>query len=91
MRVLIVGAGMAGLSCARALRDAGRTVRLLDKGRAAGGRMSSRRLPTPARKAGFDHGARYFTAPAPAPGFRAQAGRWRAAGLVVPWPAAEPG
>ena len=38
MSIAIIGAGMAGISCARALREAGREVVLFDKGRAAGGR-----------------------------------------------------
>ncbi|MFX9061830.1 FAD/NAD(P)-binding protein, partial [Acinetobacter baumannii] len=36
--VVIVGAGMAGLACATALRARGADVLLLDKGRSAGGR-----------------------------------------------------
>ncbi|WP_346621622.1 FAD/NAD(P)-binding protein [Blastococcus montanus] len=40
--VTVIGAGIAGLACARALRDAGREVQVLDRGRAPGGRLSSR-------------------------------------------------
>lgn len=86
MRIAIVGAGMAGLACAEKLVAAGREVVLLDKGRAAGGRMSTRRLATPRGEAAFDHGAQYLTARDPA--FRARLERWREAGLVARWPAA---
>lgn len=44
MTVAIIGAGMAGLSCARALVQAGVAVELFDKGRGPGGRMSTRRV-----------------------------------------------
>ena len=44
MSIAIIGAGMAGISCARALREAGREVVLFDKGRAAGGRMATKRV-----------------------------------------------
>ncbi|HCZ16243.1 MAG TPA: NAD/FAD-dependent oxidoreductase, partial [Candidatus Accumulibacter sp.] len=37
------GAGIAGLSCATALQQAGLEVSLFDKSRGAGGRMSTRR------------------------------------------------
>ncbi|WP_333927659.1 FAD-dependent oxidoreductase [Sphingomonas sp. LR55] len=47
MRIGIVGAGMAGLSCAQALRRQGHAVVLFDKGRGPGGRMSTRRIDTP--------------------------------------------
>lgn len=53
---------MAGLTCARALVACGSSVTLLDKGRAVGGRMSTRRRDTVT----FDHGAQYFTARSPA-------------------------
>jgi predicted NAD/FAD-dependent oxidoreductase len=42
--ILIVGAGVAGLSCARALSDAGRAVLLLDRARGVGGRCATRAL-----------------------------------------------
>ena len=49
----VIGAGLAGLTCARALAGAGHSVVVFDKGRGLGGRMASR------RKDGwrFDHGA----------------------------------
>lgn len=86
MRVAVVGAGMAGLACGEALVAAGHSVVLFDKGRGAGGRMSSRRVATPLGEVGFDHGAQYMTARDPA--FRDQIQAWSAAGLVEPWPAA---
>jgi len=55
--VAVVGAGMAGLSAAAALVEAGRSVIVVDKGRGIGGRMATRRLGT----AVFDHGAQYFS------------------------------
>lgn len=54
--VLVVGAGVAGLSAARDLKDAGIKVTLLDKSRAVGGRMATRRMGD----ATFDHGVQSF-------------------------------
>ena len=59
---IVIGAGMAGLACARALSTAGHKVRLLDKGRGVGGRMATRRITTGWGELRFDHGAQYFTA-----------------------------
>lgn len=86
LRIAIVGAGMAGLSCAQALAASGHAARLFDKGRGPGGRMSTRRIETPLGPASFDHGAQYFTARAGA--FVAQVSLWHAQGQVAPWPAA---
>jgi renalase len=61
-KIAIMGAGMAGLACARVLHDNGHEVMVLDKGRGPGGRMSTRRVPTSLGEASFDHGAQYFTA-----------------------------
>jgi renalase len=61
-KVAIIGAGIAGLSCAQTLVDAGHEVTLFDKGRGPGGRMSTRRVATDLGEASFDHGAQYFTA-----------------------------
>jgi len=56
--VLVIGAGMAGLSAAAALQKAGRKPLVIDKGRGVGGRMATRRIAT----ATFDHGAQFVTA-----------------------------
>jgi len=40
--VLVIGAGMAGLSAAAALQKAGRKTLVIDKGRRIGGRMATR-------------------------------------------------
>jgi renalase len=77
--VAIIGAGIAGLSCARALRAAGVPVRLFDKARKPGGRMSTRRGPA----LSFDHGAQYFTARDPS--FALEVERWAAAGAAQAW------
>lgn len=87
-RIAIVGAGLAGLACAQALRARGLGVSLFDKGRKPGGRMSSRTGESPAGPVAFDHGAQYMTGRDPA--FIAELARWQAAGLVASWPAAGP-
>lgn len=86
MKVVIVGAGMAGMACAEALQTAGMTVTLLDKGRGPGGRMSSRRVATAMGEASFDHGAQYFTVRDPE--FVACVDAWESLGLAARWPAA---
>jgi len=57
-RIAIVGAGMAGLACARQLHRAGASVTVFDKGRRPGGRLATRRIGD----LRFDHGAQYATA-----------------------------
>lgn len=84
--ILIIGAGMAGLSCATALGKEGRDVRLLDKGRGPGGRMAARRAEIGGQSVSFDHGAQFFTARDPA--FKEAVSAWHAGGAVAPWPAA---
>lgn len=56
-RVVVVGAGLAGLAAARELVQDGHTVTLLDKGRSPGGRLATRRIG----QARLDHGAQFFT------------------------------
>lgn len=57
-RIACVGAGLAGLSCARTLTDHAINVTLFDKSRSVGGRTAYRR-----GDGGWscDHGAQYFT------------------------------
>ncbi len=56
-QIAVIGAGIAGVSCALQLARAGLRVTLLDKSRGWGGRMATRRTEF----GGFDHGAQYFT------------------------------
>lgn len=42
--MLVVGAGVSGLACARALADAGRPVEVLERARGVGGRCATRRV-----------------------------------------------
>jgi predicted NAD/FAD-dependent oxidoreductase len=62
VKVAVVGAGVAGLAAARALNTAGFDVKVFDKGRRVGGRVSTRRDGD----ARFDHGAPGFTVRSPA-------------------------
>lgn len=78
-RVAVVGAGIAGLSCARALIDAGHQVRVFEKSRGLGGRMATRRTA----HGSYDHGAQYFTARNPA--FQALVKTWEADGIAAPY------
>jgi predicted NAD/FAD-dependent oxidoreductase len=59
--ITIIGAGMAGLACARHLVAAGYTPLVLDKGRGIGGRMATRRVTLAEGDISFDHGAQYLT------------------------------
>ena len=70
-RVAVIGAGLAGVTCARFLADDGHAVQVFDKSRGVGGRMATRRVEWAAddgvvHKASFDHGAPGFTARSPA-------------------------
>lgn len=79
LRIGVIGAGLAGLACARALADRGHAVVVVDKGRGPGGRCSARR----AAPFAFDHGAQYFTARDPR--FRARTATWLRSGVVRRW------
>ena len=79
MRVVVIGAGLAGLVAARELVAAGADVTVLERGRSPGGRLATRRIGD----ATFDHGAQFFTVRTPA--FAGTVERWVAAGLVDIW------
>lgn len=85
MQIAIIGAGMAGLTCAGRLVSNGHSVRLFDKGRGPGGRMSSRRAEVDGETVHFDHGAQYFTARDER--LARQVESWEADGIVARWPA----
>ncbi|HEU4671183.1 MAG TPA: FAD-dependent oxidoreductase [Dyella sp.] len=79
-RVAIVGAGMAGLACARELRRRGLVAQVLEKSRGLGGRLATRRTEGGDR---FDHGAQFVTARDP--GFAVELEAWAGAGAVRRW------
>lgn len=56
-RVAVIGAGIAGLACARTLAQAGCEVTVFEKSRGFGGRMACRQTAFGTH----DHGAQYFT------------------------------
>jgi renalase len=77
--VVVVGAGVSGVACARELAAAGIPVELRERDHVLGGRMASRTL------AGrpVDLGASYLTCRSPE--FAAVVGSWSERGLVRPW------
>jgi renalase len=85
MAVGIIGAGIAGLSCAAELEAAGIGCVLFDKGKRPGGRLSSLCLDAMA----WDFGAQYLR-PGSGP-FSRQVASWRDEGLVAPWHAGPEG
>lgn len=62
MTVAIIGGGIAGLACARALHESGIETAVFERGRGVGGRCATRRTD----HGTFDHGAPSFTACHPA-------------------------
>jgi predicted NAD/FAD-dependent oxidoreductase len=79
LHIAVIGAGMAGLSCATHLQQQGLKVSVFEKSRGSAGRMSTRRTDNWQ----CDHGAQYFTARDPA--FRAALTQWQAAGVAGLW------
>ncbi len=77
--VIVVGAGISGVRCARTLHDHDLPVVLLDHGHRVGGRMASKRIDDRP----VDLGASYFTVSDVR--FAGQVERWRDAGLARPW------
>jgi renalase len=56
-KIAVIGAGIAGLACARTLLQAGHHVTVLEKAPNVGGRMATRHTDY----GSFDHGVQYFT------------------------------
>jgi predicted NAD/FAD-dependent oxidoreductase len=79
MKIAIIGAGMAGLSAANRLREAGADCTVFEKSRGLGGRMATRRVGS----LQFDHGAQYFTGRSVR--FQSRLARWQAEGSVAEW------
>jgi predicted NAD/FAD-dependent oxidoreductase len=79
VRIVVVGAGLAGLTAARSLTTNGHEVIVIDKGRSPGGRMATRRIGD----ATLDHGAQFFTVRGDA--FAAQVAAWQLDGIVGVW------
>jgi hypothetical protein len=77
--IAIVGAGLAGLSCAVRLTELGHHVELFEKSRGPAGRMSTKRGEGWAA----DHGAQYFTARDPL--FIEQVKKWLNDQTVALW------
>ncbi len=77
--VVVVGAGVSGVACARALAAAGVPVELRERGYAPGGRMASRTLAGRT----VDLGASYLTCRTAE--FGAVVGSWSERGLARPW------
>lgn len=79
IRVAVVGAGIAGLTCARTLRDQGCDVTLFDRGRTPGGRLSTRTNEHET----FDHGSPYFEVTDPR--FGRYVRSWIESGVCARW------
>ena len=79
MRVVVIGAGLAGLMAAQQLHSNGHDVVVLDKGKSPGGRLATRRIGD----ATLDHGAQFFTVREPE--FERQFQQWVQAGIVREW------
>jgi renalase len=79
VRVVVVGAGIAGIACAAQLRAAGVAVRVVERAGTVGGRMASPHL----QGRPVDLGAAYFTVRDPE--FAHVVQRWQSAGLARPW------
>jgi renalase len=79
MHIAVIGAGIAGLTCARQLQVQGHSVVVYEQNNDVGGRMCTRHTEL----GGFDVGAQYFTADSER--FQKAIAHWRKAGWVGSW------
>ncbi len=88
LRIAVIGAGLAGAACARALSRSGHALQVVDKSRGPGGRLATRQLewldPRGQRRiAKVDHGAPAFSASGAA--FRQFCVKASQSGCLTPW------
>ncbi len=79
-KVAIIGAGIAGLSCANHLAEKDIHATVFEKSKGAGGRTSTRRVEP---NLSFDHGAQYFTVRNPI--LQSFVNTWKNLGVVSEW------
>lgn len=77
--ILVIGAGLAGLTLARVLAGHGEKVVVLEKSKSPGGRLSTRRSDF----GSFDHGAQYLTSRTS--GFTSLLNQFSQSGDLAPW------
>jgi renalase len=81
--VVVVGAGISGIACARRLHEAGVSVRVVERSHRVGGRMAVRTEHLGGRPHAVDIGASYFTVQDQR--FEAVVAQWQRLGLARPW------
>lgn len=81
--VVVIGAGIAGIACARRLHDAGLPVKVLERSHRVGGRMMVRTERVAGRPHPVDVGAPYFTVRDPR--FETLVTGWENAGRARRW------
>jgi len=79
-KVAIIGAGIAGLSCANHLAQKDIHATVFEKSKSVGGRTSTRRVEP---NISFDHGAQYFTVRNPI--LQSFVNTWENLGVVSEW------
>ncbi len=81
--VIVIGAGVAGLVCAKQLLRAGLQVLVLEKSAGLGGRLATRRVEHFGQTVPVDHGAQYLTADSD--GFHRWVKELLGLGLLTEW------
>lgn len=58
--VIIVGAGLSGISAGKFIMENGLSIKIVDKGKMPGGRLATRRIKFEGNNVVFDYGCRYI-------------------------------